>query len=137
MKFLRSKLTLFFASLFVFSAAYAAYYGFDPNTGLETMHGTLVDGSASAPTIAQTGQTISAQLGSTNAGTWVATGATTGAGTLTFAVAAPNGRACNFKDLTTPADALNQTSATDGKTVVTVAGTIVSADKFAYVCFAY
>lgn len=115
----------------------ATYYGWNPATGLETSHGTQVDGSLDVPVIAQTGQTISGQKGGANAGEWIATGATTGAGTLTFLNAAPNGRYCTFTDKTTNADTLAQTTATTGVTVVTVAGTIVSGDHIAYQCEAY
>ena len=115
----------------------AAYNGFNPTTGLDGVRGTFVDNSTDVPVIAQTGQTISAQKGGANAGQWVATGATTGAGTLTFAKAAPNGRACIFSDMTTNADKITQTTATDGTTVVTVAGTIVSGDQINYHCIAF
>lgn len=121
------------------SLAFAAvtYFGFDPSTGLEATHGVLTDGSTTVLTIAQTGQTITAQKGGNNTGFWTATGATTGAGTLTFAVKAPTGRFCQFKDVTTPADSLVQTGATDGTTIVTVAGTIVSGDVIGYQCGAF
>jgi len=115
----------------------ASYNGFNPSTGLEGVKGTLTDNSLDIPVIAQTGQTISAQKGSANAGQWVATGATTGAGTLTFVNAAPNGRVCLFSDETTNADKITQTTATDGKTVVTIAGTIVSGDQINYQCFGF
>lgn len=118
-------------------AGAAVYNGFNPATGLDGVRGVLVDNSADVPVIAQTGQTISGQLGAANSGQWVATGATTGAGTLTFLDAAPNGRTCIFMDATTPADKLTQSTATNGKTVVTVAGTIVSGDTLLYHCFAY
>lgn len=119
------------------AASGSGYNGFNPLTGLEGVRGTLIDNALDIPTIAQTGQTISAQKGSANAGQWTATGATTGAGTLTFVNAATNGRACLFSDLTTNADKITQTTATDGKTVVTIAGTIVSGDVINYQCFAY
>lgn len=119
------------------AASGSGYNGFNPATGLDGIKGTIVDNSTDIPVIAQTGQTISAQVGAANAGKWVATGATTGAGTLTFANAAPNGRTCHFRDRTTPADTLTQSTATDGKTVVTVAGTIVSGDTLDYICVAF
>jgi uncharacterized protein YjcR len=101
------------------------------------MIGAMVDVSTGAPAIAQTGQTISAQKGGANVGQWIATGATTGAGTLTFPDAVPTGRFCTFSNETTPADVITQTNATDGKTVVTIAGTIVSGNQIAYQCDAF
>lgn len=129
-----------FAAALVCSAGVAlaaAYNGFNPSTGLEGLKGTLVDNSLDVPLIAQSGQTISAQKGSANTGQWLATGATTGAGTLTFVNAAPTGRECIFRDMSTPADLVTQTTATDGKTVVTIAGTIVSTDVIQYHCIAF
>lgn len=105
--------------------------------GVQSVLGVLVDVSTDTPVIAQSGQTISGQAGGANTGVWVATGATTGAGTLTFTDAAPNGRVCDFNDETTVADKVTQTTATNGKTVVTIAGTIVSGDQISYSCMAY
>lgn len=122
------------ATMGIAAMATTYYYGWNPSTLLETSHGTLVDGSGGAPVIAQSGQTISAQAGGAQDGTWVATGATTGAGTLTFPVAVPTGRYCIFQDITTVADHLVQTTATNGVTVVTVAGTIASGDQTIYHC---
>lgn len=106
--------------------------------GFQTLVGAQVDGSgpSGAPVVVQSGQTISAQAGGSNAGRWTATGTTTAAGTLTFPDAAPGGRECDFNDLTTNADKVTQTTATDGKTVVTIAGTIVSGDVISYTCMA-
>lgn len=105
--------------------------------GFFALIGAEVDVSTDAPVIAQAGQTISAQKGGANSGQWVATGTTTGAGTLTFADAAPNARACQFVNETLASRTLSQTNATDGKTVVTVAGTITSGDQFSYNCMAF
>lgn len=120
------------------SLAVTYYYGWNPSTGLETTHGVEVDGSAgvSTVTIVQAGQTISGQVGGANAGSWVATGATTAAGTLTFSVAVPTQRVCSFVDNTTRADLVGQTTAVS-KTVVTISGTIVSGDQISYQCEAY
>jgi hypothetical protein len=107
--------------------------------GFLTIVGAQVDASGlngGTPVVVQAGQTISAQAGGANAGRWTATGTTTAAGTLTFTDAAPNGRECDFNDLTTVADRVTQTAATDGKTVVTIAGTIVSGDVINYQCMA-
>lgn len=134
LSYLRARAGVLFAGLALTGLAVAASTAFP---GFQAVIGALVDLSTDQPTIAMTGQTISAQLGGSNWGSFVATGATTGASTLTFANAAPNGRACGIKDLTTPADSVNQTNATDGKTVVTFSGTVVSGDKFTYVCHAY
>lgn len=106
-------------------------------TGFSTLRGAEVDISTDSPTIAMTGQTISAQKGGANTGSFVATGATTGASTLTFTDAMPSGRLCGMKDVTTTADTLAQTAATDGKTVVTFSGTIVSGDKIFYECHGF
>lgn len=129
----------FFLGVFVAAIAGLAGLALAATTypGFLAVVGAQVDLSTDAPVIAQTGQTISAQLGGANAGQWVATGATTGAGTLTFPSAAPNGRYCDFTNRHTAADVITQTDATDGKTVVTIAGTIVSGDKISYSCWAF
>jgi hypothetical protein len=118
-------------------AAATYYYGWNPSTNLETLHGVDVDGSAGLnPVVVQSGQTISGQVGNANVGAWVATGTTTAAGTLTFPTAVPTMRICSFVDETTPADKVTQTTAVS-TTVVTIAGTIVSGDTISYTCEAF
>lgn len=120
------------ASLAVALAASAAVYvGFNPATNQIGLAGAQIDTSP-ALTIAMTGQTISAQVGGENAGSFVATGATTGASTFTFPNAAPNGWYCAVSDLTTTADKVVQ--ATFTTTTATFTGTVVSGDKFVYEC---
>jgi hypothetical protein len=126
----------FVIGLLVAVAGVAGAAGLALYPGFFSIPGQMIDLSTDSPVVAQTGQTISAQVGGANAGRWTATGATTGAGTVTFPTAAPNGRECDFNDLTTVADRITQTTATDGKTVVTIAGTIVSGDVINYQCMA-
>lgn len=116
------------------SAAYVSYVGFNPTLNQEGMPGANIDLSP-APVIAMTGQTISAQVGGQNAGSFVATGATTGASTITFPQPAAHGWACTVQDLTTTGDFVRQSATTT--TVATFVGTIVSADKFQYSCTGY
>jgi len=117
-------------------AAWVAYVGFNPSTNETGVPGSFVDlSSAVAPVVAMTGQTITAQKGGGNAGSFVATGTTTGASTYTFPVAAPTGRICLFHDLTTPADSVVE-SATSTY-VVTATGTIVSGDTIQFICWEY
>ncbi len=108
-------------------------------SGIQSIIGSQVDVSTGAPVVAQTGETISAQVGGGNFGKWTATGTTTGAGTLTFPDAVVNGRVCVFRNISHPGatNAIDQTAATDGKTVVTIAGTIVSGDVIGYNCGAF
>lgn len=135
MRNLFGKIKLALLGLFVCGVATAAtYVGFNPTSGQVGLAGALVDLSAS-PTITMTGQTISAQKGGQNAGTFTATGATTGASTFTFPVAAPNGWVCQVADLTTTADKVVQ--ATSTTTTATFTGTVVSGDKFVYLCQAF
>ena len=56
-------------------------------------------------------------------------------GILTFATTATNGWACEASDLTTRADAVQQTAYTT--TTATFTGTMVSADLVTFHCFAF
>lgn len=103
--------------------------------GFQAITGTMVDVSTDSPTIAITGGQ-SAVAGGSNTGVYVNT-ATTAAGTLTFVGAAPGGRVCDFNDETTVTNKVTQGAATDGKTVVTVVGTVGAADKISWSCVAY
>ena len=103
--------------------------------GFNTITGTLVDISTDVPLSVLSGPTSSAQKGGANAGVSKATGTTTGAFVFTWVAAAPNGRRCGIKDLTTPADTVVQNAYTT--TTVTFQGTIVSADVMTYDCTAF
>lgn len=133
MKFLRSKLALFFASLFAFgSLAYAtAYYGYNPSTGGEVTHGVTIDGGNVKPVISGTCGTRGTQLGGATTGSVVSGAVTTCTTVLTFAVAAPNGYFCSFQDLTTVADKIGQVSYTT-TSCTSNAATIVSGDLVAF-----
>lgn len=104
-------------------------------SGVQALVGALVDVSSGTPVLAITGGT-SAQKGGSNAGQYLNT-ATTAAGTLTFPDAVNGGRVCDFNDETTPADKVTQGNATDGKTVVTVVGTVSAGDLISYQCTGY
>lgn len=79
---------------------------------------------------------IQTQSGGTNAGKFNANGACA-AGTIifTFGAASTTGWACQASDLTTPADALNETAYTT--TTVTFTGTLVSGDLVTWSCFGF
>jgi hypothetical protein len=96
-----------------------------------TLGGTVLAGGA-VPTPTGT-CAINTQLGGNLAGSFKANGACA-AGTviLTFAKAATNGFACDIHDLTTPADALNQTAY--GTASATFTGTMVTSDLVAFKC---
>lgn len=135
MKFSR-KIVLGLAALAIAGVALAqAYYGYNPVTNLTYFQGPHGEPASTAPVVTATSQTISAQNGTANVGQFVATGATTGAFTFTFASAAPNGWFCIAFDNTTSTDFVKWASATPTTAVFT--GTIVSGDKISYVCEAY
>lgn len=126
-------LGLFIAVAGLAGLAYAAGVNYP---GFLSIAGVQVDLSTDTPVLAITGGSTG-QLGGGNTGLYVNT-ATTAAGTLTFPAAAPNGRVCDFNDETNVATAIvRQTSATDGKTVVTVAGTVTAGDKISWSCMAF
>ena len=87
----------------------------------------------SPPTLSGT-CTSGTQTGGNTAGTFLAT-CTAQTVILTFAYTAPTGWICNAHDLSTPADALNQTASTT--TTATLTGTTVASDKIAFNCMAY
>lgn len=74
---------------------------------------------------------INNQVGGNTAGSFKANGACA-AGTviLTFAATAPNGYVCSAHDMTTPADAMNQTAYST--TSCTLTGTMASADQVTF-----
>lgn len=121
-------------------AASLSYFGFNPNTNLEGLHGFLASGGA-APTVTGSGGcgTLTNQLGGSTAGQ-VTIGTFSVSCTLTVTVptasAAPNGWKCLFNDLTTPADTVPQASTTT-TTCVTTAATVVTGDTIQYVLVAY
>ena len=79
---------------------------------------------------------INTQLGGQGSGSFKANGACA-AGTyiLTFVSAAPNGLSCDFQDLTTRTDLINETAYTT--TTVTATGTAASLDLIVYQCQAF
>lgn len=126
----------FALGLFVAVAGVAGLaYGAAQFVGFFALPGQMVDAGTNPPVLAITGGS-SAQSGGGNTGVYVNT-ATTGAGTLTFAEAMPGGRVCDFNDETTVADKVTQGVATDGKTVVTVVGTVAAGDKIGWSCIGY
>lgn len=140
MKFLRSKLALFFVSLFAFgSLAFAsAYYGYNPATGLEVSHGADVSGGTS-PVVTVTGSscTITTLKGGAYAGSFVEAGGTSCTFTVTFPSAAPNGWVCTITDLTTPADGPAKQASTSTTACVTGATTVVSNDVMQFTAVGY
>ena len=103
-------------------------------TGSITVTAALIKGG-SAPTLAGT-CTAGTQVGGNTAGSFKFSAACT-AGTviITFASSAPTGWACRVNDMTTPADALNQTAYTT--TTATITGTAASADQVVFLCEAF
>lgn len=115
------------------------YFGYNPVTGLETTHGTDVSGGISPVITGSTGcGTLTlATVGGASAGTvTLGTFATSCTLTITFPSAAPNGWACFFNDLTTPADQPKQAS-TSTTTCVTTAGTQVTGDVIQWSAVGY
>jgi hypothetical protein len=111
----------------------SAYFGWNPSTGLEVVHGSLVSGGVSPVVTGSTGcGTLTAKAGGASTGTvTIGTFATSCVITITFPSAAPNGWVCGFKDLTTPADSVTQAS-TSTTACASSAATMVTGDKLLY-----
>lgn len=124
-----------FTALFCTAALAAVYYGYNPSTGLETFHGSLIS-QGTVPVVSGTCGTRGATTGGASVGTIVSGAVTTCTTTLTFPSAAPNGWICRFADLTTPADAVTQASSTT-TSCTSSAATIVSGDTLSYVATGY
>jgi hypothetical protein len=108
-------------------AASAGYYGWNPATGLEVLHGSVVGGGT--PLTLTGCATISNSVGGASGGSFNTSG-TSCALVITFPSAAPNGWYCAAQDLTTPADTVKQNASTT--TSCTFAGTTVANDLIAY-----
>lgn len=91
--------------------------------------------TGSVPTLSGTCST-GTQAGGNTAGSFKFSSACS-AGTviMTFAAAATNGWACKVQDMTTPADALNQTAYTT--TTATITGTAASGDQTVFQCVGF
>lgn len=116
-------------------ASAATYYGYNPATGLETLHGAAVDGGT-AVAVTGTCGTLGAVTAGATTGKVVAGAVTTCTIVLTFASAAPNGWVCFFTNLTTKADVVRQASSTT-TSCTSAAETIVSGDTIAFHAFGY
>lgn len=89
--------------------------------------------NGSVPTLTGT-CTTGTQTGGNTAGKFVAT-CTAQTVIMTFSTTAPTGWVCNAHDLTTPADALNQTASS--QTTATLTGTTVASDVIQFDCTAF
>lgn len=79
---------------------------------------------------------IKTQIGGMMAGGFTANGACSSSTViLTFAYPAPAGRFCGTRDLTTPANAMNETAYT--ATTVTFTGTMANNDQVLFHCFSF
>lgn len=116
-------------------ASATTYYGFNPNTGLETLHGSLVSGGTAVAVTGTCGTLGTVTAGAT-AGKVVAGAVTTCTLVLTFPSAAPNGWVCVFTNLTTKADVVRQASSTT-TSCTSAAETIVSGDTIAFYAIGY
>lgn len=122
------KILSFVAAMLIATAAVAAtYYGWNPQTNLETTHGVLVDGGTVQPVVSGSCGVRGTIVGGAHVLDITSGAVTTCTTVLTFASAAPNGWNCVFRDLTTPADVINQASYT-ATSCTSNAATIVSGD---------
>lgn len=97
--------------------------------------GNVYVGPSAVPTPSGT-CSINTQLGRNTVGSFKANGAcASGTIILTFMTAAANGWACNAKDLTTPANAMNQTAYT--ASTATFSGSMTNADLVTFSCFPF
>lgn len=128
------KILALLGALCVVSVAFAVDYGWNPTTGLETFHGSLVS-QGTQPVISGCA-TVSAQVGGATAGKFQSTSAAC-APTLTFPTAAPNGWQCVIQDQVTVASKINQTSFTTTTAVFTNSAATTSGDTYVYVCMGF
>lgn len=126
--FSRSKYAVLAAFLGLAGVAVAqtAYYGWNPSTGLEVMHGSDVSGGA-LPVLSGCA-TISASVGGASAGRFQTSGTTCNL-VITFPSAAPNGWYCTAANITnkTATNAFFLTSTTT--TSCTFTATTVASDN--------
>lgn len=111
------------------------YYGWNPNTGLESFHGSFVS-LGTKPVVTGTCGTLGAVTAGATAGQVVAGAVTTCTIVITFPSASPTGWICKFTDLTTPADPITQASTTTTSCTSSVS-TIVSGDTIQFVAVGY
>jgi hypothetical protein len=115
----------------------ASYFGWNPATGGEALHGVLIDGGAVAgPVVSGSCGTRGTIVSGAFTGTIVGGAVTTCTTVLTFAVAAPNGYHCEFEDLTTPADHIGQASSTT-TSCSSNAATVVSGDTVSFMAVGF
>lgn len=94
---------------------------------------TAIIAAGSPPTLTGT-CTTGTQIGGNTAGSFVAT-CTVQTVIATFSTTAPNGWSCNFHDISTPTDVLNQTA--KSATSCTASGTTVASDVIVFNAAAY
>ena len=97
-----------------------------------TSNDFIVTGTKPTPTGSCTASSFA---GGATAGTFSAGACSGGTFILTFVITATNGWACNAKDRTTPADAVNQTSTSTTSAAFTA--TTASSDVVQYSCVGY
>lgn len=128
------KILLALAALSLATVALAVDYGWNPSTGLEAFHGSLVS-QGTTPVISGCA-TISAQVGGASAGKFQSTSVACSP-TFTFPTAAANGWVCTVQDQVTTATKINQTSFTTTTAVFTNSAATVSGDTYVFICFGF
>lgn len=109
------------------------FYGYDPISGVNGLHGTLTSGQDNVPTL--TGcATISASTVTNMAGHFATSGTSCNL-VITFPTAAPNGYYCTTIDVTHNTDYVVMASQTTK--AVTFAGTTSASDVIYWSCFAF
>lgn len=123
-------LVLLVAGLAGSTAQAQTYYGYNPVTGLEVMHGSDVSGgNAPVFTFSAGCGTVTANKAGAYAGTFtLGTFATSCTVTLTFPGAVTGGWYCVFGDQTTAAGVLRQASNTTTQCVTAASTTVVTGD---------
>ena len=114
------------------------YFGWNPVSGLETFHGTFVDGgigSPNAPVVSGSCGTRGTEVLGATSGTIVSGAVTTCTTTLTFLTPPPTQYVCFFFDSTTPAKLIGSGVSTTNA-CSSNAATIVSGDQIAYLVIA-
>ena len=125
------KLLSFVFGLLLTASVFAADFGWNPTTGLEAFHGSLISqGTAAVVAVSGGGcGTLGTVTAGASAGRVIAGAVTTCQVTVTFPSAALNGWVCTFSDLTTVANLIRLASSTT-TSCTTNAATIVSGDTF-------
>ena len=121
------------------AVADANYYGWNPSTNLEIMHGVLTSGGTQPAVTGVAGcGTLTAKVGGASVGSvTIGTFSSTCALTITPATAALNGYHCTFTDRTTVADSPTEAVTVSKTACSSTTGTVVTGDVVVWTITGY